>query len=95
MDTEIIPNIGLPRMSKCEPAGIMVEAGKVYSWCSCGLTEKGPFCDSNHKRVEGLPYRSVKVQFEKAEEVWFCQCKQTRTPPFCDQTHNTLKPAQE
>ena len=87
---DIIPNIGLPRISKCEPAAVNVVPGKVYSWCSCGLTENGAFCDSNHKRVEGLPYRSVKVIFEKEEEIMFCQCRQTSTPPFCDRTHNTL-----
>jgi CDGSH-type Zn-finger protein len=84
---ETIPNIGLPKLAECEPAIVMVEPGKVYSWCSCGLTEKEPFCDSNHKRVEGTPFRSVKVMFDKAEEIYFCQCKRTKTPPFCDDSH--------
>ena len=84
---ELIPNEGLPKSALCEPAGIKVEPGKVYSWCTCGLTEKSPFCDSIHKRIEGTPYRSIKVQFDKAETIWFCQCKQTKTPPFCDGTH--------
>ena len=88
---DIIPNIGLPRISKCEPALIHVIPGKVYSWCSCGLAESGPFCDSNHKRVEGLPFRSVKVLFDQDEEVFFCQCKQTSTPPFCDGSHKTVE----
>jgi CDGSH iron-sulfur domain-containing protein 3 len=87
---QIIPNTGLPRTSHCEPAVITVEPGKVYSWCSCGLTEKSPFCDSNHKLVEGTPFKSVKVQFDRAEVISFCQCKQTKTPPFCDGTHDTL-----
>ncbi len=88
---ETIPNEGLPRIAVCEPAVITVEAGKVYSWCSCGLSEKQPFCDNIHKQVEGMPYRSVKVLFDKAEEVFFCQCKHTRTPPFCDDSHLKLK----
>lgn len=87
---ELIPQEGLPRIAKREPAGITVEPGKVYSWCSCGLSEKEPFCDNSHRNVEGLPFRSVKVVFEKATEIWFCQCKQTKTPPFCDGTHKTL-----
>ena len=86
---ELIPNEGLPQIAICEPAEITVEPGKVYSWCSCGLSEKEPFCDSSHKNIEGRPFRSVKVMFDKAEEIWFCQCKQTKTPPFCDGTHNT------
>ena len=60
---ESIPNEGLPRLAIGEPAGIEVEPGKVYSWCSCGLSEKEPFCDSAHKKIEGLPFRSVKVTF--------------------------------
>jgi CDGSH-type Zn-finger protein len=87
MDT--IPNTGLPLASDCEPILITVESGKVYSWCSCGLTEKAPFCDSNHKRIEGTPFRSVKVVFDKEENVLFCQCKKTKTPPFCDNSHKS------
>jgi len=75
---------GLPKVQALDPITIMVEAGKVYSWCSCGLTEKSPFCDSNHKKVEGTPFRSVKVMFDKPQEILFCQCKKTKTPPFCD-----------
>lgn len=85
---ELIPNEGLPRLAIGEPAGIEVEAGKVYSWCSCGLSEKEPFCDNTHKNIEGMPFRSVKVSFDKAQVVWFCQCKRTKTPPFCDGTHS-------
>jgi CDGSH-type Zn-finger protein len=87
---ELIPNEDLPRLSVCEPAGIEVEPGKVYSWCSCGLSEKEPFCDSTHKNIEGLPFRSVKVVFETPQVVWFCQCKRTKTPPFCDGSHNKI-----
>jgi CDGSH-type Zn-finger protein len=89
---DLIPNEGLPRMSICEPIAVTVEPGKVYSWCSCGLTEKSPFCDNNHRKVEGTPFKSVKVMFDKPEEIWFCQCKQTSTPPFCDDSCKTLNP---
>jgi len=89
MDT--IPNENFPRITECEPEMVKVEPGKVYSWCTCGLSEKQPFCDNTHKRIEGMPYRSIKVLFDKEEEVWFCRCKHTKTPPFCDSTHNTLK----
>ncbi len=86
----LIPDKDLPRLAICEPAGIDVEPGKVYSWCSCGLSEKEPLCDSTHKKIEGLPFRSLKLVFDKPEQVWFCQCKRTKTPPFCDGTHKTI-----
>ena len=37
------------------PAGIQVEKDKNYAWCSCGLSEKQPFCDGKHKTIEGMP----------------------------------------
>jgi CDGSH-type Zn-finger protein len=97
---EIIRNEKLPKISKTEPAGVTTEVGKIYAWCTCGLSEKQPFCDGTHKRIETtlnelgeavMPYRSLKVQCEKEEVVFFCQCKQTKTPPYCDGSHNKLK----
>jgi len=85
-----IPNEGFPRAAACEPACVKVEAGKTYAWCTCGLSEKQPFCDGAHKRIEGMPYKSLKVTFEKDEEVWLCQCKQTKNPPFCDGSHRQI-----
>lgn len=79
-----------PTIYKCEPILVKVEPGKVYSWCSCGWSEKSPFCDSRHKLIENTPFQSVKVQFDKEEEVLFCQCKKTKTPPFCDQSHEKI-----
>ena len=80
-----------PILYKCEPAVVKVEAGKVYSWCSCGLSEKSPFCDSRHKEIDDLLFRSVKVMFAQEQEVKFCQCKRTKTPPFCDDSHLSLQ----
>ena len=60
---------------------------KIYSWCTCGLSQKQPFCDGTHKTIEGMPFRSLKVQFIEPEEACFCMCKQTKTPPFCDDSH--------
>ena len=87
---EMIPNENLPRIAKCEPLLVKVEPGKIYAWCTCGLSEQQPFCDGKHKTIDGLPFKSLKVEFEKEEEVWFCRCKQTKTPPFCDGSHNKL-----
>lgn len=88
---ETIPNKDLPRIAFHEPIRIRVEPGKVYSWCSCGLTAVSPFCDNTHRKIEGQPFKSIKVQFDKEQDIWFCQCKQTKTPPFCDGSHKKLK----
>lgn len=89
----------LPIASKCEPTGVMVEEGKTYAWCTCGLTDKPPFCDASHKVCwtedeEGNNIKhfvSHKFIAEKTEEVWLCNCKHTSTPPFCDGTHHEVK----
>jgi CDGSH-type Zn-finger protein len=80
-----------PVVFACEPKMIKVEPGKIYAWCTCGLSEKQPFCDGKHKTIDGMPFRSLNVEFTEEKEVWFCQCKQTKTPPFCDGTHHTVK----
>lgn len=70
-----------------EPVCVQVAAQRNYSWCTCGLSAKQPFCDGKHKQVEGMPFKSLKHSFQQDEEVWYCMCKQTKTPPFCDGSH--------
>ena len=38
------------------PFAVEVEEGKKYSWCSCGKSEKQPFCDGSHKGSESVSY---------------------------------------
>jgi CDGSH iron-sulfur domain-containing protein 3 len=85
-----IPNEGFPKCAAAYPLGITVEPGKIYAWCTCGLSEKQPFCDGQHKKIEGNPYKSLKVEFEEAKEVWLCQCKQSKNPPYCDGSHKAI-----
>lgn len=87
---DIIPNENFPRVAGNGPLAVTVVPGKIYAWCTCGLSEKQPFCDGKHKSIDALPYQSLKVSFEEEKEVWFCQCKKTKTPPFCDGSHNCL-----
>ena len=70
------------------PFKVKVEKGKTYSWCTCGLSQKQPFCDGSHKK-EGK-FKSLKYFAEEAAEVFFCCCKKTKRPPFCDGSHSKL-----
>ena len=67
------------------PFKVKVEKGKTYSWCSCGLSKKQPFCDSSHR---GGAFKSVKYLANSNKEVWFCGCKRTKRQPFCDGSHS-------
>ena len=43
---------------------IEVEAGRKYSFCTCGQSKKIPICDNSHKEYSektGCHYRSFKV----------------------------------
>ncbi len=96
---EMIPNEGFPKAAGTAPVCVRLEAGNTYAWCTCGLSEKQPFCDGTHKKIESalnesgeavMPYKSLKITVEEDKEVWLCRCKQTKSPPYCDGSHNKL-----
>lgn len=80
-----------PAIAQTAPYKIAVEEGKPYYWCSCGLSEKQPFCDGSHK---GTGLKSFSFQADASKDVYLCGCKATKNPPFCDGSHSTL-PAKE
>ena len=61
--------------------------GKTYYWCSCGQSEKQPFCDGSHK---GTTFNPVSFKATETKEMYFCGCKASLNQPFCDGTHNSL-----
>ena len=69
------------------PIAVVLEQGKTYWWCSCGLSKSQPFCDGSHKTTALLPEKFIAA---RSEEVWLCACKQTRKQPFCDGSHKAL-----
>lgn len=68
-----------------QPVKVELEAGKDYFWCTCGRSEKQPFCDGSH---QGTPYTPEKFTAEKTESRFMCACKDTENAPFCDGSHN-------
>ena len=68
------------------PYKVKVEKDKTYFWCTCGLSQKQPFCDGSHKK-DGK-FKSVKYSAPESKEVFFCGCKTTKFPPFCDGSHS-------
>ena len=67
------------------PYAVDVIAGKTYYWCSCGQSQKQPFCDGSHKGSEFSP---LAYQAPKTTKAYFCGCKATAKSPLCDGTHN-------
>ena len=77
-----------PTSPQKNPYKVRVEKGKIYFWCSCGLSQKQPFCDGAHKK-EGK-FKSLKYLAEESKEIYFCGCKMTKHQPFCDNSHSKL-----
>ena len=74
-----------PACPQKNPYKIRVEKDKSYFWCSCGLSQKQPFCDGGHKKA-GI-FQPVKYLANSDKEVFFCGCKITKHKPFCDNSH--------
>lgn len=76
-----------PHIAAKAAIAVEVEAGRNYWWCSCGLSQKQPFCDGSHKGGEFSP---TQYTAEKTGQVWFCACKHSRRGALCDGTHKSL-----
>lgn len=73
---------------------VAVEKGKKYFWCSCGLSQKQPFCDGAHKNYlkdDKTPQMKPLI-FEAKEDgiVGFCGCKNSKNPIICDGSHRNI-----
>jgi CDGSH-type Zn-finger protein len=79
------PKIGLKSKEKFMNFEINAQAGKQYFWCTCGLSNNGPFCDGSHK---GSGMKSLPFIAEETQQIVLCGCKKTKNPPFCDGSHN-------
>jgi CDGSH-type Zn-finger protein len=40
-----------PSCVQISPCEVELEKGKPYFWCTCGLSQKRPFCDGSHKTL--------------------------------------------
>ena len=77
----------LPKVALTHPIKIAVEEGKVYNFCTCGLSENQPFCNGSHK---GTGFAPIKYLAEKNEIVNFCGCKHSKNGVKCDGSHKSL-----
>ena len=45
---------------------MQLEQGRMYKFCTCGLSQTDPFCDGAHK---GTKYKSLKFVYEKKDRM--------------------------
>ena len=74
-----------PKIADTKPVVLEMAAG-TYWWCTCGESQKQPFCDGSHK---GTEFRPLKVDLEEGR-VAFCQCKRSGSTYRCDGSHKHL-----
>ncbi|MCH9633417.1 MAG: hypothetical protein S4CHLAM7_01420 [Chlamydiae bacterium] len=66
------------------PYKIAVKKGDKKSFCSCGASQKPPFCDGSHKGSSQEPYR---ITFEEDRNISICGCGKSKKMPYCDGSH--------
>jgi CDGSH-type Zn-finger protein len=66
------------------PLKTELEADVKYAYCSCGHSDKFPYCDGSHDTYGGKP---LKFTLEKKKEVWLCRCGRSTNKPYCDGSH--------
>ncbi|MBV1901757.1 MAG: CDGSH iron-sulfur domain-containing protein [Kordiimonadaceae bacterium] len=69
------------------PAIVMLLEGRQYFWCTCGQSEKQPFCDGSHSGTEFTPQMFTAT---KDGDAFLCQCKASKNGPYCDGAHGKL-----
>lgn len=73
------------------PIAIDETPGK-KAYCQCGWSEKPPYCDGAHSRLDTGCVPFVCEVTEPGKK-WVCQCYRSGNPPWCDGSHKT--PAQD
>ncbi len=76
-----------PKIAGKAPIAVELEKGKRYSWCTCGLSEKQPFCDGAHR---GTSFTPLKFEATETKTAHLCTCKASSNPGFCDGSHKSL-----
>lgn len=80
-----------PNIAQRVPCVIDEQPGK-KAWCSCGHSQKQPYCDGAHSRL-GTGMTPIIVEMTEAKKVAWCACKHSKTKPYCDGSHKSLPPA--
>lgn len=70
-----------------KPYAVDVTKDEKYAYCTCGRSEKQPFCDGSHDGTGFTPHIFVA---EVTETLYLCGCKRTKNEPRCDGTHKSL-----
>lgn len=77
-----------PKIAQKAPYVKEETAGKKF-WCACGHSQKQPYCDGSHARLN-TGMSPLPVDIEAPRKVAWCGCKNSAKKPFCDGSHSRL-----
>ena len=69
-----------PAVPQNGPYTVIVEEGKEYSWCACGLSKTQPWCDGSH---DGTDFDPMIFTAPISAEFVMCGCKRSNNKPYC------------
>ena len=69
-----------PACPQNAPYAVMVEQGREYLWCQCGLSKTQPWCDGSHKDTDFEP---IAFTAPISAEFFMCGCKRSNNKPYC------------
>ena len=70
----------LPFSPQNGPYEAPVEEGRLYRWCSCGLSKTQPWCDDSH---EGTGFEPIEFIAAITGAFFMCGCKRSDNKPYC------------
>jgi len=70
----------LPACAQNGPYAEIVEEGRSYRWCRCGLSRTQPWCDDSHA---GTGIEPIEFAAPISGTFFMCGCKRTANPPYC------------
>jgi len=73
-----------PIVANNKPIKVDVTEGEEYYFCTCGRSNKQPFCDGSHA---GTDFKPKPFTAESTGDAFLCQCKHSANLPFCDGSH--------
>lgn len=73
-----------PIIADNKPKPVTLNKGEEYYFCTCGRSQKQPFCDGSHT---GTAFEPKAFKAEEDGEAYLCLCKYSANKPFCDGSH--------
>ncbi len=67
---------------------VVEEAPGKKAYCTCGWSEKLPYCDGAHHRMQ-TGCTPIVCELSEAGKKAVCQCHRSGNMPWCDGTHGT------